>query len=489
MAVNGTSSPTPNASRSGDIVLALPFPRSMLPDVGIFNGDVGLSAIVGNIALVLVAGVATRLLAAYYERKDSRHHGGDGTGECVESRVWGGDGACCARARFPALMITCALFVLDGTAYAATADALRSNRSGLEGDADITWLRYACVAAGMLFCVMVLSGVVVTVVRCPLHFVPHRKAATGLPPSQPPQLTVAGRIARLLLHVRGEWRDPPVVLAAPPKEEDESLAAVAATDGGPTSIIIILSRPGGGSEGEQEMTTMMTTTADRNDEEPRRTLGDSPASMRVPLPLPLFLSVYRPLLAPVRSGPEGLHAVARYGVAVDAVLTIAAATVEAWGTAMCAPPAAMAGSIIVSALGFLFLFFVAPHPSPVKASLSATNAALGVVVSVLMYCSVRGVQQDGEVSLSVTVAIWRLRRQYILTEGTSQGLPGCPGTRDSGDELDAATASIPSVCTTSQGKTNGAALAVLQVPLVVATGAGGTGQRINPLSTNPLLPR
>lgn len=81
MAVNGTSSPTPNASRSGDIVLALPFPRSMLPDVGIFNGDVGLSAIVGNIALVLVAGVATRLLAAYYERKDSRHHGGDGTGE------------------------------------------------------------------------------------------------------------------------------------------------------------------------------------------------------------------------------------------------------------------------------------------------------------------------------------------------------------------------------------------------------------------------
>lgn len=103
-----------------------------------------------------------------------------------------------------------------------------------------------------------------------------------------------------------------------------------------------------------------------------------------------YLAMYLSVIGSARGGPGVVGALARYSGAVDCVLTAAAAAVEAAGTVLCAQDAAAVAALAVAVVAFAYLLVVAPHPSPLKAVLSAVSAALCVTVAAFVLLALRG---------------------------------------------------------------------------------------------------
>ena len=119
-----------------------------------------------------------------------------------------------------------------------------------------------------------------------------------------------------------------------------------------------------------------------------------------------FQAMFRPAIDPVRGG-DGLGAkAARFGVAVDAALTAASAGVEVWGRLRCGTPGPLLGSIVISATAFLYLIAAVPHPSPVKAALTAVNAALCVGVAVAVYVARMAASSVASATIIAQIAVY-----------------------------------------------------------------------------------
>ena len=278
------------------------------------------------------------------------------------------------RSRFPALAIVVALYLVDGTTFATVLAMLRAPSEDQSVEA-----RWLIASLGAVSCLLLVSAAVVVVVKNPLSF-----AADSPSPSR------VGIVA-VLLRRRGQWT----------------------------------ARVEGDVQGmEQATRTSASDAAGRIEPAlPQDDDGEQPGPGA-------YLGAYRPLLASARGGPGVAARMATYGVAIDAALTIAAAANEGWAAATCAAPIVLDVGIAIATVAAVYLFVVAPHPSPVKAVLAATNGALALAVATLGRMSVvaedpaRGIALAENAvrvalastavsgaSVAVGVAAWWLRRR------------------------------------------------------------------------------